>query len=212
MKAHYSPLTSWKPGVSGNTLGAGVSKLKLAVEIRQISQNGREMIDFLFSVMRGLPLPMPVKKGPNRRGHGKPPRPSPELQVRAAEILLDRAFGKAKEILELGGEGSEDEQRRRSRAMIAQLSVAERAQLRTLLETARERAERAFGLPTTDVRFQEAAAAGPQLQINLDRMAKILSAAGYGEIRTGVFTPRGDHPAATCRMASHPRTGWTIHI
>jgi hypothetical protein len=139
---HYQHLQKWKPGVSGNPLGAGVSKLKLAVEIRQISQNGREMIDFLFNVMRGLPLAVP---GPGR--NGKPPRPSPELRVRAAEILLDRAFGKAKEILELVGEGDADEQRRRSRVMIAQLSDEERAQLRTLLETARERAERAGEIP-----------------------------------------------------------------
>ena len=62
-------------------------------------------------------------------------------------MLLDRAYGKAKEILELGVEGSEDEQRRRSRAMIAQLSVEERGQLRTLLETAHARAERAGEIP-----------------------------------------------------------------
>jgi hypothetical protein len=142
MSHRYEHLRSWKPGVSGNPFGAGRYKLQLAAQIRQISHDGREMVDLLFSVIRGEALPLPGKNGRNGRGNGKPPRPSPELRVRAAEILLDRAFGKAKEILELEGEGSEDEQRRRGRAMIAQLSVEERAQLRTLLETARERAER----------------------------------------------------------------------
>jgi hypothetical protein len=89
--------------------------------------------------MRGLPLSIPVKPGRNGRG-GSKPRPSPELRLRAAEILLDRAFGKAKEIIELVGEGSEDERRRQSVAMIRHLSVEEQDQLGTLLHTARERA------------------------------------------------------------------------
>jgi hypothetical protein len=157
---HYQYLQKWKPGVSGNPLGAGVSKMKLAVEIRQISKNGREMVDFLFNVMRGLLLPMPVKNGPNGRGSGKPPRPSPELRVRAAEILLDRAFGKAKEIIELVGEGSEDERRRQNIAMLKQLSVEEQEQLRTLLKTARERAERAGEIPPSPP-FPNASWTGP---------------------------------------------------
>jgi hypothetical protein len=53
----------------------------------------------------------------------------------------------SKEIIELGGEGSEDERRKQGVAMLRQLSVEERAQLRTLLETARERAERAGEIP-----------------------------------------------------------------
>jgi hypothetical protein len=55
-------------------------------------------------------------------------------------MLLDHAYGKAKEIIELVGEGSEDERRQQSMAMIKQLSEEERAQLRTLLHTARSRA------------------------------------------------------------------------
>jgi hypothetical protein len=95
MSNHYEHLRSWKPGVSGNPLGMGLSKIKLAVQIRRISQDGREMIDLLFSVMRGEPLPLPGKLG--RNGSGRPPRPSPELRVKAAEMLLDRAFGRSKE-------------------------------------------------------------------------------------------------------------------
>jgi hypothetical protein len=144
MPSNLAPY-QYRPGQSGNVGGIGVNKIKLAVQIRKISKNGREMVDFLFAVMRGEPLPLPGKHG--RNGPGRPPRPSPELRVKAAEILLDRAYGKAKEILELGGEGSEDERRKQGVAMLRQLSVEERAQLRTLLETARERAERAGEIP-----------------------------------------------------------------
>jgi hypothetical protein len=38
----------------------GLSKIKLAVQIRRISQDGQEMIDFSFSVMRVEPLPLPA--------------------------------------------------------------------------------------------------------------------------------------------------------
>jgi len=69
-----------EPGVSGNPLGIGLSKIKLAVQIRCISQDGREMIDLLFSVMRGEPLPLPDKHG--RTSVGKPPSPSLELRVK----------------------------------------------------------------------------------------------------------------------------------
>jgi hypothetical protein len=99
MSNRYEHLRSWKPGVSGNPLGIGLNKIQLAVQIRRISHDGREMIDLLFSVMRGEPLPLPGKTG--RNSVGKPPRPSLELRVKAAEMLLDRAFGRSKEIIEL---------------------------------------------------------------------------------------------------------------
>ena len=77
-----------------------------------------------------------VKNGPSGRGHGKPPRPSPELRVRAAEILLDRAFGKAKEILELQGDDAAARQERLT--LIASMSQDDRDALRALLLKALE--------------------------------------------------------------------------
>jgi hypothetical protein len=88
-------------GANGNPLGMGLSKIKLTVQIRRIGQDGRELIDLLFSVMHGEPLPLPGKNG--RNSVGKPPRPSPELRVKAAEMLLDRALGRTKETIELVG-------------------------------------------------------------------------------------------------------------
>jgi hypothetical protein len=128
------------------------------MQIRKISHDGREMIDLLFSVMRGEALPLPSPNGSKR--DGRLARPSPELRVKAAEMLLDRAFGRAKEIIELMGEGSEDERRRQSMAMIKQLSVEEQEQLRMLLKTARERAERACEIPPSPP-FPNASWTGP---------------------------------------------------
>jgi hypothetical protein len=65
------------------------------MQIRKISHDGREMIDLLFSVMRGEALPLPSPNGSKR--DGRLARSSPELRVKAAEMLLDRAYGKAKE-------------------------------------------------------------------------------------------------------------------
>jgi hypothetical protein len=75
------------------------------------------------------------------------PGPTPELRVRAAEMLLERGWGRSKEVIELVGEHSEAERQRLRRAMIAQLSVEEQDQLRTLLHTALERAERVGEIP-----------------------------------------------------------------
>jgi hypothetical protein len=137
-------LTSrWKPGVSGNPQGGRLSTLKLAGYIRGLTQNGRELTDFLLSVMRGEPLSLPGKNG--GQSAGQRARPRPELRVRAAEILLDRAFGKAKELIELVGEPSDATSLRRT--VIAHMTEEEQAQLRTVLQTAIERAARAGALP-----------------------------------------------------------------
>jgi len=140
MPSNLAPY-QYRPGQSGNVGGIGVNKIKLAVQIRKISKNGREMVDFLFAVMRGEPLPLPGKHG--RNGPGRPPRPSPELRVKAAEMLLDRAFGRSKEIIELTGERSPDELRKQRIEQLKQLTDEERAQLRDLLQRALERAKAA---------------------------------------------------------------------
>ncbi len=139
-------LRPWPPGVSGNPRGAGVHTLKLAAQVRQISDGGREMIELLFSVMRGEPLPM-AGRTPKGRRHGPPLYPSPELRVRCAEILLDRGWGRAKEILEVLEAGAEAESRQQRRMLISEMTPEERDQLRALLQQALERHERAGPSP-----------------------------------------------------------------
>jgi hypothetical protein len=128
--------------------GIGVNKIQLAIRIRKISKNGREMADFLFAVMRGEPLPLPGKHGCN--GPGRPPRPSLELRVKVAEMLLDRAFGRSKEIIELTGERSPDELRKQRIELLRQLTDQERGQLRDLLHRALARAEAAKAAATAE--------------------------------------------------------------
>ena len=139
-RSHFATISPWQPGQSGNPRGAGVHTLKLAAQIRQISDGGREMIELLFSVMRGEPLPM-AGRTPKGRRHGPPLYPSPELRVRCAEILLDRGWGRAKEILEVLE--AEAESRQQRRMLISEMTPEERDQLRALLQQALERAERA---------------------------------------------------------------------
>jgi hypothetical protein len=56
MPSNLAPY-QYRPGQSGNVGGIGVNQIKLAVQIRRISKDGREMVDFLFAVMRGEPTP-----------------------------------------------------------------------------------------------------------------------------------------------------------
>jgi hypothetical protein len=123
-------LVPWRPGQSGNPLGQATSRVTLARYIRQLSHDGKAYVDFLTTVMRGDPLPLP---GPNgRHAKGRPPRPSVDQRLRAVELLMDRGWGKAKEILEL----VEDRPRIDHRALVAQLSADERATLEHLLDRA----------------------------------------------------------------------------
>jgi hypothetical protein len=121
------------------------SRLKLAMQVRKLSHDGRDLIDFLFSVVRGEPLPLPGKNG--SKSAGRPPRPTPELRVKAAEMLLDRGFGNPKELLELVGEQTEAERQQMRKAMVKHMSEAEREQFSALLHAALERAEAAGDIP-----------------------------------------------------------------
>jgi hypothetical protein len=140
--SHLAPL--WKPGQSGNPLGQATSRLTLAKYIRQRSQDGQVYIDFLTAVMNGEPLPLPGMNG--RNAPGPPPRPNIDQRLRAAELLLDRGWGRAKEILELVEERPGIDRR----ALVAQLSAEERATLEHLLDRALARYAHAHGTPAID--------------------------------------------------------------
>ena len=63
------------PGQSGNPLGSPSNSRSLAQLIRDQSNQGQELIDFLLSVLRDEALPH-------------------NLRLQAANMLLDRGFGK----------------------------------------------------------------------------------------------------------------------
>jgi hypothetical protein len=51
MPSNLAPY-QYRPGQSGNVGGIGVNQIKLAVQIRRISKDGREMVDFLFAYLQ----------------------------------------------------------------------------------------------------------------------------------------------------------------
>jgi hypothetical protein len=130
----------------GEELSIHRVKLKLAVQIRRISQDGQEFIDLLFSIMRGEPLPLPATLR-HGRAVGRPPRPTIDQRLRALEMLLDRGWGKSKEIIELVDEGAARQERL---TLIASMSDADRETLKTIFSRtieARVRAERDGAIP-----------------------------------------------------------------
>jgi hypothetical protein len=70
--------------------------------------------------------------------------------VKAAERLLDRGFGRSKEIIELTGERSPDELRKQRIELLTQLTNEERDQLRDLLHRGLARAEAAKAAATAE--------------------------------------------------------------
>jgi hypothetical protein len=135
----YAHLHKWQPGVSGNPLGQGRGRVTLARYIRQRSQDGQVYIDFLTAVMNGEALPFPGRNG--RQAAGPPPRPNIDQRLRALEMLLDRGWGKSKEVLELH---QDDHAARAQRlTLIASMSQEDRDTLKRVFQKAIEAQNRA---------------------------------------------------------------------
>jgi hypothetical protein len=119
----------WTPGRSGNPRGAPSQSFGLARRARDATTNGEELITFFVGVMRGEPMKRPGYAAQH---------PRLELRVAAAEWLADRGWGKAKDIIELTPEASQQRV-----AALARLSEEDRATLREILT-------RAFQEPTPE--------------------------------------------------------------
>jgi hypothetical protein len=135
-------LTRWQPGTSGNPRGGAVNLVNLAVRVRRMSRDGAEMVSFLFSVMRGEPLSIPGRNG------GRPQRANVDQRLRAAELLLDRGYGRSREIIELAGETSTAETRK---ALLMRLSEVERATLHEILQKALAPGDTVEDSPATEL-------------------------------------------------------------
>jgi hypothetical protein len=97
----------WQPGQTGNPHGRGVSFISLAAHVRHITQNGRELVDLLLAIVRGESIPLPGRNG-NRPP--KPQRPNLSQRMQAAELLLDRGWGRAPQVIEFLGDASPEQQ------------------------------------------------------------------------------------------------------
>ena len=92
-----SGLRPWRPGESGNPLGRPKGSRELAHLVLAATENGEELVKALLAVIRGEVPDLPgVQKGQVVRVSDR---------LKAVEILMDRAFGKAPQHLELGGAG-----------------------------------------------------------------------------------------------------------
>jgi hypothetical protein len=126
-------LRPWQPGQSGNPAGRPPSFLDLAVQVRHLTHNGTELVHLLLAIARGDAIPLPGRNG-NRALH--PQRPNLNQRMQAAQLLLDRGWGRAKEVIELLGDATPEQQQQMRRALLESLTDDERTQLRALLQRA----------------------------------------------------------------------------
>jgi hypothetical protein len=130
----------WKKGETGNPAGRRASFINVAVHVWHLTRNGAELVALLLAIARGEAIPMPGRNG-NRPP--QPQRPNLNQRIQVAQLLLDRGWGKPQRLIELLDDKSPEETHKQNLAMLSTLSDEELAQLRVLLVTARDRAQRA---------------------------------------------------------------------
>ena len=83
-------LSPWQAGQSGNPSGRPNGTRDLAGYVLESTGGGRELIDALVAIARGVMPNVPVQEGSRPR---KDQQVRPADQFRAIEMLLDRGFG-----------------------------------------------------------------------------------------------------------------------
>ena len=91
-------LSPWKPGQSGNPSGRPRGTRDLAGYVLETTDAGRELIDALVSIARGIMPNVPVQEGSRPR---KDRQVRPVDQLKAIEMLLDRGFGRSPQQLDI---------------------------------------------------------------------------------------------------------------
>ena len=93
---HGNSLTPWKPGQSGNPSGNPSGRPRgtrdLAGYVLESTDGGKELIDALVCLARGIMPNVPVQEGSRPR---KDQQVRPADQLKAIEMLLDRGFGRS---------------------------------------------------------------------------------------------------------------------
>ena len=85
-------LSPWKPGQSGNPSGRPKGTRDLAGYVLESTGGGRELVDSLVSIARGVMPNVSVQEGSRPR---KDQQVRPADQLKAIEMLLDRGFGRS---------------------------------------------------------------------------------------------------------------------
>ena len=91
-------LSPWKPGQSGNTSGRPRGTRDLAGYVLETTDGGKELVDVLVSIARGVMPNVPAQGGSRPR---KDQQVRPADQLKAIEMLLDRGFGRSPQQLDV---------------------------------------------------------------------------------------------------------------
>jgi hypothetical protein len=91
-------LSPWKPGQSGNPSGRPKGTRDLAGYVLETTDGGKELVDALLSIARGVMPNVAVQEGSRPR---KDQQVRPADQLKAIEMLLDRGFGRSQQQLDI---------------------------------------------------------------------------------------------------------------
>jgi len=91
-------LSPWQPGQSGNPSGRPKGTRDLAGYVLETTDGGKELVDALLSIARGVMPNVAVQKGSSPR---KDQQVRPADQLKAIEMLLDRGFGRSPQQLDI---------------------------------------------------------------------------------------------------------------
>ena len=91
-------LSPWKPGQSGNPTGMPRGTRDLAGYVLESTDAGRELIDALVCLARGVLPNVAMPEGSRSR---KDQQVRPADQLKAIEMLLDRGFGRSPQQLDV---------------------------------------------------------------------------------------------------------------
>ena len=91
-------LSPWQPGHSGNPSGRPKGTRDLAGYVLESTGGGRELVDALVCLARGIMPNVPVQEGSRPR---KDQQVRPADQLKAIEMLLERGFGRSPQQLDI---------------------------------------------------------------------------------------------------------------
>jgi len=91
-------LSPWQPGQSGNPSGRPRGTRDLASYVLETTDGGKELVDALVSIARGVMPNVPVQADSRPR---KDQQVRPADQLKAIEMLLDRGFGRSPQQLDI---------------------------------------------------------------------------------------------------------------
>ena len=91
-------LSPWQPGQSGNPSGTPKGTRDLAGYVLETTDGGKELVDALVSIARGVMPNVASQEGSRPR---KDQQVRPADQLKAIEMLLDRGFGRSPQQLDI---------------------------------------------------------------------------------------------------------------